>query len=101
MTEANSKEADSWHNWSANSQWIVFTSRRGDGLHTRLYIAHVDDNGKVSKPFLLPQQNPWKYYDSMLVSFNTPEFLSRPVVFNNRNAGNGIMSDKRIETKIR
>ena len=67
----------------------------------RFGVVEFDDNGKVSKPFLLPQQNPWKYYDSMLDSFNTPEFLSRPVVFNNRNAGNGIMSDKRIETKIR
>ncbi|MDD6112239.1 MAG: hypothetical protein PUB65_08230, partial [Prevotellaceae bacterium] len=101
MAAANSNEADSWHNWSANSQWVVFTSRRGDGLHTRLYIVHVDDNGKVTKPFMLPQRNPWEYYDSMHDSFNTPEFLSRPVELNNRNAGNSILSDKRIETKIR
>ena len=101
MAAANSNEADSWHNWSANSQWVVFTSRRGDGLHTRLYIAHVDQNGKTSKPFMLPQRNPWEYYDSMHDSFNTPEFLSRPVELNNRTAGNSILSDKRIETKIR
>ena len=101
MAAANSNEADSWHNWSANSQWVVFTSRRGDGLHTRLYIVHVGDNGKVTKPFMLPQRNPWEYYDSMHDSFNTPEFLSRPVELNNRTAGNSILSDKRIETKIR
>lgn len=101
VKEANSNEADSWHNWSSNSHWVVFTSRRGDGLHTRLYISYVDENGTLSKPFLLPQLNPWEYYDSMLDSFNTPDFISCPVDFNNRIAGNSILSDKRIETKIR
>lgn len=99
--KANSREADSWHNWSANSRWVVFTSRRGDGLHTRLYFSHVDDYGRLSKPFLLPQRNPWKYYSSMLDSFNTPDFTSRPVEMDNRAAGMAIMSDRRTETIVR
>ncbi len=101
MSVANSKNTDSWHNWSRNSHWFVFTSRRGDGLHTRLYLASVDDKGHISKPFLLPQRHPAEYYDELLDSYNTPDFTSKPVEFDNRAAGNEIMDDKRIPTKIR
>lgn len=78
MTAANSDNTDSWHNWSANSHWFVFTSRRCDGLYTRLYLASVDDKGNVSKPFLLPQENPLDYYDKLLDSYNTPDFTTVP-----------------------
>ena len=101
MTAANSKNTDSWHNWSRDSHWFVFTSRRGDGLYTRLYLACIDDKGNVSKPFLLPQRNPKKYYDELLDSYNTPDFTSKPVELDARAVGNEIMSDKRIPTKIR
>ena len=101
MTAANSRNTDSWHNWSKDSHWFVFTSRRGDGLYTRLYLACIDDKGNVSKPFLLPQRNPKKYYDELLDSYNTPDFTSKPVELDARAAGNEIMSDKRIPTKIK
>lgn len=101
MTVANSKNTDSWHNWSSNSHWFVFTSRRGNGLHTRLYIASIDEKGNISKPFLLPQRNPQAYYEDLLDSYNTPDFTSKKVEFDNRAAGNEIMSDKRIETKVK
>ena len=92
---------DSWRNWSRDSHWFVFTSRRGDGLYTRLYLACIDDKGNVSKPFLLPQRNPKKYNDELLDSYNTPDFTSKPVELDARAAGNDIMSDKRIPTKVR
>ena len=101
MTAANSRNTDSWHNWSKDSHWFVFTSRRGDGLYTRLYLACIDDKGNVSKPFLLPQRNPKKFYDELLDSYNTPDFTSKPVELDARAAGNEIMSDKRIPTKVR
>ena len=101
MDEANSDDTDSWHNWSADSHWFVFTSRRDDGLHTRLYIASVDDEGRVSKPFMLPQKNPWKYYDRLLQSYNTPDFTARQVEFDARQAGIEILSDKRTATTVR
>jgi len=101
LAAANSKNTDSWHNWSKDSHWFVFTSRRGDGLYTRLYLACIDDKGNVSKPFLLPQRNPKKYYDELLDSYNTPDFTSKPVELDARAAGNEIMSDKRIPTKVR
>lgn len=59
------------------------------------------DKGRLSKPFLLPQRNPWKYYSTMLDSFNTPDFTSRPVEMDNRAAGMAIMSDRRTETIVR
>lgn len=101
MTADNSRNTDSWHNWSKDSHWFVFTSRRGDGLYTRLYLACIDDKGNVSKPFLLPQRNPKKFYDELLDSYNTPDFTSKPVELDARAAGNEIMSDKRIPTKIK
>lgn len=101
MTAANSDNTDSWHNWSTNSHWFVFTSRRGDGLYTRLYIASVDDKGNVSKPFLLPQENPLDYYDKLLDSYNTPDFTTKPVKLDEREMGRQISSDNRTATKVR
>lgn len=101
MTAANSRNTESWHNWSTNSHWFVFTSRRGNGLYTRLYFASIDDKGHISKPFLLPQRHPAKYYDRLLDSYNTPDFTSKKVEFNMRKAANAIASDKRIPTTVR
>lgn len=101
LEEINSGESDSYHNWSLNSKWIVFTSRRGNGYYTNLYLAHIDNRGHASKPFLLPQRNPWAYYDQTLYSFNTPDFTSKPVEFDSRAAANEILGDKRVETKIK
>lgn len=32
LTEVNSNDVESYHNWSSNSRWFVFSSRRIDGL---------------------------------------------------------------------
>ena len=101
LTEANSNRADSYHNWNVNSHWVVFTSRRGDGLYTRLYLMSIDEQGRASKPFLLPQRNPWDYYDGSIYSFNTPDFTKTKVDFNACEAGKEISSDKRVETHMR
>ncbi len=79
LTAVNSSRSESLHNWSTNSRWFLFTSRRDDGLYTRLYLAAIDDSGKPSKPFLLPQRDPKNYYRRLLYSYNTPDFASRPI----------------------
>lgn len=79
LDEVNSERSESLHNWSTNSRWFLFTSRRDDGLYTRLYFAHIDEQGRCTKPFMLPQQNPKRYYLQLLYSYNTPDFTSRPV----------------------
>lgn len=94
--EINSTDADSFHNWSDNSRWIVFTSRRHDGLYSHLYLAGMDDNGRFTKPFLLPQKNPLEYYRQSLFSFNTPDFTKSKVEFDSREAVNAILSDERV-----
>jgi len=58
--------------------WFVFSSRRGDGLYTRPYFASIDENGKATKPFMLPQKDP-RFYDNSLNSFNVPEFVTSKV----------------------
>jgi hypothetical protein len=96
LTEVNSPQADSYHSWSANSRWIVFGSRRLDGLYTRPYIASVDENGVAGKPFLLPQQDPL-YYQTSLYSFNVPEFVTGAVKLNIREVEEKARSRKKIQ----
>ena len=79
LTEVNSDFSDSFHNWSENSKWFVFTSRRVDGLYTRLYISMIDENGNCTKPFIIPQKNPLEYYNSLYQSYNTPDFTKSKV----------------------
>ena len=71
----NSKYSESWHSWSSNSRWIAFSSKCQDGLFTRTYLSYVDGDGRVHKPFVLPQRDP-EYYDSMLETFSVPELIT-------------------------
>ena len=83
VEELNSSNTDSYHSWSSNSRWIVFSSRRIDGLHTRPYMALLKEDGTFTKPFLLPPSSVG-YYDDLLQSFNIPEFSRGPVDFSPR-----------------
>ena len=95
MTEVNSERAESFHNWSANSQWFLFTSRRENGLYTQLYFSSINEQGKATKPFLLPQRNPRQYYRRLMYSFNTPDFASRPIKRDTRGLADRILKDDR------
>ena len=78
LTEANSPDVDSFHSWSSNSRWFVFSSRRMDHNYTRLFVAYFDKQGKAHKPFVIPQEDPeWNIL--LLKSYNVPE-LSRNAV---------------------
>ena len=101
LTEVNSDFSDSFHNWSANSKWFVFTSRRIDGLFTRLYISSVDDKGNCTKPFLLPQRNPLKYYNDLFMSYNTPDFAKDKVDVSSVSLKKAIASDIRETIGVR
>ncbi len=74
----NSNDVDSYHSWNSNSHWFVFSSRRIDGLYTRPFIAHIDENGKTCKPFLLPQKDP-DFYKYFMKSYNIPELIVKKV----------------------
>jgi len=89
MEEANSPDAtDSYHSWSSNSRWLAFSSRRSDGLYTRLYLTYIDKDGNAHKAFMLPQKNPSKYYDDLFFSYNIPELISGKVKTNQRTISN-------------
>ncbi len=68
----------SYHSWSSNSCWMVMASRQDDGLYTRPYIVHIDEEGKLSKPFLLPQPDA-SHYKRIMKSYNLPEFVTGKV----------------------
>jgi len=78
LAAANSADVDSYHSWSSNGRWIVFSSRRDDGSYTRPYIAYFDAVGRDHKAFLLPQEDPEQNL-LLLKSYNIPE-LSRNAV---------------------
>lgn len=101
MTGANSKDTESFHNWSTNSRWMVFSSRRDDGLYTRPYFCHIDAKGRVSKAFMLPQQNPRRFYRERFFSFNVPDFVVSPVNFDSHKASGIINDESRRDFNVR
>lgn len=76
----NSDMSDTYHGWSSSGRWFVFASKRDDGLYGKPYFAHVSPDGKVSKPFVLPQEHP-TFYDTNLKSFNVPDLGLNPAGF--------------------
>jgi len=76
----NSECTESYHSWATNGRWLVFSSKRGDGLSARPYIAYVDENGNAGKPFVLPQKDP-EFYRHFLKTYNIPEFADADVSF--------------------
>jgi len=99
LTEANSPDVESYHSWSSNSKWIVFSSRRMDGLYTRPYIAYIDAQGKASKPFVLPQKSADFYLDFMK-SYNIPEFVTGKVKQQSREIALHAKNDKGTDVKF-
>jgi Tol biopolymer transport system component len=77
----NSDEVDSYHTWSANGRWFVFTSKRMDGLCARPFVAYFSETGEASRPFVMPQKDP-RFYDSFLNNYNVPELVSGSVITN-------------------
>lgn len=71
----NSTDVDSYHSWSSNSRWVIFSSRRDDGLHTRLYIGYIDADGTMGRPFMLPQEDPM-HNKRLMKSYNIPELVN-------------------------
>ena len=78
LEEINSPSVESYHSWSSNGKWVVFSSRRNDDNYTRPFIAHIDKDGKGSRPFELPSEDP-DYHRQFLKCYNIPEFMRGPV----------------------
>ncbi|MBN2521404.1 MAG: PD40 domain-containing protein [Bacteroidales bacterium] len=74
----NSNYTESFHSWSSNSRWLLFVSKRLDGLYSRVFFSHIDTAGNASKPFLLPQKDP-DYYETLLLNYNRPVFVKNKI----------------------
>ena len=99
LEKANSSRTESYHSWSGNSRWAVFSSRRDDGLYTRLYFTHIDEEGNPSKPFVLPQKDP-DFYGDFMKSYNIPETISGPVSCPARDIARKAKKDKGIDVSF-
>jgi hypothetical protein len=93
--EINSDQSDSWHCWSGNSRWIVFSSKRLDGLFARPFFSYVDEQGQFHKPFLLPQEDP-AYYDTCLQTFNVPELVQGPVTMKESELARAVSKPEKV-----
>ncbi len=78
--QANSDAPEGFHSWSSNSRWIVFTSKRDNGVFTRLYFSYVDSLGVAHKPFILPLREP-EDYETIFMAFSVPELIKKPVPY--------------------
>ncbi len=52
LMNCNTSNMNSWHSWSPNGRWLVFSSKI-KGAYTQLMLAHVDENGIGSPPVWL------------------------------------------------
>jgi Tfp pilus assembly protein PilF len=67
----NTPRMNSWHSWSSNSRWLVFSSKM-NGPYTQLFLTHIDENGNDSPPVLLER------FTSPDRAANIPEFVKVP-----------------------
>lgn len=52
LMNCNTNNMNSWHSWSPNSKWVVFSSKN-KGPYTQLYLTHIDEQGNDSPAVLL------------------------------------------------
>jgi hypothetical protein len=93
----NSDQADSWHCWSANGRWIVFSSKRLDGLFARPFFSYVDREGQFCKPFVLPQEDP-TFYQHYLKTFNVPELVLGPIEVKESDLSDALLHPRTVLT---
>ncbi len=48
----NTKQMNSWHSWSPNSRWLVFSSKQ-NSPYTQLFLTHIDQQGNSTPPVVL------------------------------------------------
>src|ERR1035438_2426997 len=50
--KCNTSRMNSWHSWSPNSRWLVFSSK-ANSPYTQLFLTHIDEQGESSVPVVL------------------------------------------------
>jgi len=68
---------NSWHSWSPNSKWLVFTSKINTP-YTQLFLTHIDEEGRSTPPVLL------SHFTAPDRAANIPEFVNnKPTAIKN------------------
>jgi len=96
LDNANSEQAESWHSWSSNNRWIAFSSKRPEGIFSRVHFSYIDESGKDHKAFIMPQKDP-TFYDSFVYLYNLPELITGPVTVSRNALARAVRSHKEIE----
>lgn len=95
LSNMSTEQAESYHVWSSNGRWIVFSTRKEDATYTRLYIGYFDRQGHDFKAFPLPQRDPL-YNKKLMKSFNLPELTVEPVKISPREIADVIEKDAKM-----
>jgi len=65
----NTSRMNSWHSWSPNSRWLVFSSKP-DSPYTQLFLTHINKEGRSSPPVVL------SWFTAPDRAANIPEFVN-------------------------
>jgi len=68
---ANTRLMNSWHSFSPNGRWLVFSSK-ARSPYTQMYLTHIDENGNDSPAILIDNAT------AANRAVNIPEFVNIP-----------------------
>lgn len=68
---ANTPLMNSWHSWSSNGRWLVFSSK-ANTPYTQLFLTHIDAEGRSTPPVVLER------FTGTDRAANIPEFVPLP-----------------------
>lgn len=68
LMRCNTDRMNSWHSWSSNSRWLVFSSKTNTP-YTQLFITHINEKGDDTPPVLL------EHFTGADRAANIPEFV--------------------------
>jgi len=66
---ANTRLMNSWHSWSPNGRWLVFSSK-ARSPYTQMYLTHIDADGNASPAILIDNTT------AANRAVNIPEFVN-------------------------
>ncbi len=65
----NTRRMNSWHSWSPNGKWLVFSSK-AYSIYTQLMLTHIDQQGRSTPPVVLSR------FTAPERAANIPEFVN-------------------------
>jgi len=66
---SNTRLMNSWHSWSPNARWLVFSSK-ARSPYTQMYLTHIDEQGNSSPAILIDNST------ASNRAVNIPEFVN-------------------------